>query len=391
MIAAFRRWLGHSETRSAPSLEVLRTLSEDAENVTPYAAENLATVQACVSVVSGTIASLPAYLYRRSTPGRTEDQAHPLARLIAEGPNARQAWPDFVEWLAASTMLTGNALAELQRDANGAPVGLIPIPWHSVNVMQLPSGRIAYDVAETTKWPGTAGRIRRLFEDEVLHVRDRSDDGIVGRSRLSRAGRTVKAAISLNDHARALFDNGIYPSGALQLDGKLTQEQRNGLRSSIQEMFQGPKKAARFMILDQGVKWEGISISPEDAELLASRKFAVEELCRVFNVPPPLVQDYARNTFTNAATAGRWFAQFTLSPLIRKIEAAFARQVISAEDRATRFLEIDMSGLLRGDYEARWQAHKIAVETGILSVNEVREVEGWNPAPERLPDPAGAV
>jgi HK97 family phage portal protein len=390
MIASLRRWLGQSETRSAPSLEALRALGEDMETVTPYAAENLATVQACVSVVSGTVASLPSYLYRRTPTGRIEDTAHPLARLIASGPNLRQSWPDFIEWLCASTMLSGNALAELQTDTNGAPVALIPIPWHTVNVMELPSGRIAYDVAETTKWPGTAGRIRRLFEDEVLHVRDRSDDGVIGRSRLSRAGRTVKSAISLNEHARALFENGIYPSGALQLDGKLAPEQLRALRAALEQNFQGPKKAARFLILDQGVKWQGISISPEDAELLASRKFAVEELCRVFNVPPPLVQDYARNTFTNAATAGRWFAQFTLSPLIRKIEAAFSRQVIGAADRATRFLEIDMSGLLRGDYEARWQAHKIAVDAGILTVNEVREVEGWNPIEAQPVAPGGA-
>lgn len=389
MMSAIRRFLARSETRSNPSLEVLRALHEDTSGITPYAAENLATVQACVSVVAGTIASLPAYLYRRAPKGRMEDASHPIAQLIANGANSRQSWPDFVEWLSASTMLAGNALAEIRRDAAGTVLELIPIPWHAVNVMELPSGRIAYDVAETTKWPGTAGRIRRLFEDEVLHVRDRTDDGLIGRSRLSRTARTIKSAINLNDHAAALFENGVYPSGALLMDGKITPEQRQHLRSTIEQTFQGPKKAARFLILDQGVKWEGISISPEDAELLESRKFAVEELCRVFNVPPPLVQDYSRNTFTNAATAGRWFAQFTLSPLIRKIEAAFARQVIGAADRSSAFLEIDMSGLLRGDYEARWQAHKIAVDAGILTPDEIRETEGWNPLPADKAPPGG--
>lgn len=131
------------------------------------------------------------------------------------------------------------------------------------------------------------------------------------------------------------------------------------------------------MILDGGMTWKAAQISPEDAELLETRKFGTEEICRLFQVPPPLVQDYSHNTFTNSETAGRWFAMFTLAPWARKIEAEFARTVFGASGGYE--LELDLSGFLRGDPATRWNAHKIAIETGVLDADEVRQVEGWNP------------
>jgi HK97 family phage portal protein len=137
------------------------------------------------------------------------------------------------------------------------------------------------------------------------------------------------------------------------------------------------------MLLDGGLKFEPYQISPEDAELLASRKFAVEEICRLFQVPPPLIQDYSHNTFTNSETAGRWFAQFTLAPWARKIEAEFRRALFAANSGLE--LEIDLSGFLRGDPQTRWAAHKIAVEAGILDADEIREIEGFNPRGAAVP------
>ncbi|MCX7373036.1 MAG: phage portal protein, partial [Alphaproteobacteria bacterium] len=150
------------------------------------------------------------------------------------------------------------------------------------------------------------------------------------------------------------------------------------LREQLSQSFAGPGNARKVLILEQGASWQPLSVSPEDAEVLASRRFTVEELCRLFQVPPPIVQDLSHGTFTNSREAGRWFAQFTLSPWCRKIEAEFARSVFT--DPAMS-LEIDMSALMRGDAETRWQSHKIAVDAGILDPNEVREIEGFNPRP----------
>jgi HK97 family phage portal protein len=208
-------------------------------------------------------------------------------------------------------------------------------------------------------------------------LKDRSDDGLLGRSRLSRAPDVIVNATSLQDFTVNGWQNGVTPSGAIEVESSLTEPQFKRLRSQIDSRHAGTGNAKRVMLLDNKATWKSISVSPEAAEVLLSRRFAVEELARVFGVPPPLVQDYTRNTFTNATTAGLWFASFTLIPWIRKIEAEFSRSVFGSSSGYS--LEIDMSGLTRGDFSARWAAYQIAIDKGILTVNEVREAEGYNP------------
>jgi len=345
------------------------------------AAENLSTVLACVAAIASAIASLPAFVFRRATAGRTIAEGHPLMRLVREGPNPHQSWPNWCEWTMASVLLRGNALSQVVVDGAGRIEALVPIPWDCVSVQRLPSGRLAFDVVAFTGPFGATGRPRRLLEGEVLHLKDRSDDGLVGKSRLQRAAAVLSAGLSLQDFANALWENGAFPSGALELDGHLGEEAYNQLKTNFRDSFSGTKNAAKAMILDQGVKWKSIAIAPEDAEVLASRRFSTEELARVFNVPPPIIGDLSHGTFTNAETAGRWFAQHTLAPWIRKFEAEVSRSVFAAGERATHALELDLSGFLRGDPETRWRSHQIAIATGVLSPNEVREVEGFNPRP----------
>lgn len=359
--------------------------------INPRASENLSTVLACVGAVSSAIASLPAFVYRRLDRGREIDERHPLAVLITNGPNSHQSWPDFVEWLVASVLLRGNGLVEIVTDTRGAVVELRPIPWEWASVQLLPSGRLAYDITELTHINGGTGRPRRLLQGEVLHLRDRSDDGIIGRSRLQRAAAVVQAGLSIQEFANALYQNGVNPSGALEMEGKLADDQRKLLADAFRASFAGPTKAAKALVLDQGMSWKQISISPEDAEFLASRRFTVEELCRLFNVPPPIAGDLSHGTFANTETLVRLFATNTLTPWCRKIESEFQRTVFSAATRSTHRLELDLSGLLRGDPAQRWQAWQIAVSNKILDADEIREEEGWNPRGKVAQTTAGAI
>ena len=347
--------------------------------VNPRLAENLSTVLACIGAISSAMASLPAYIYRRLERGREIDENHPIARLIAMGANQHQTWADFVEWLLASVLLRGNGLAEIITDARGAVIELRPIPWEWCSLQLLPNGRLAYDVVELTHLYGGTGRPRRLLQHEVMHLRDRSDDGLVGRSRLQRAASVVSTGISMQTFADSMYKNGINPSGAIELEQKLTPEQRENLRERFSELHAGPAKAAKALILDQAMKWKQISVSPEDAEFLASRKFSVEELARLYNVPPPIIGALEHGTFSNTETLIRFFATNTLTPWVRKLESEFTRSVFSAASRSSHKLELDLSGLLRGDPTARWASWKIAVEAKILDTDEIREEEGWNP------------
>lgn len=361
---------------SSPSWAAVGQMLGTGPAVNERVAENFATVTACVNAISGALAMAPANIYRRSGAGRVEVFDHPVRTLIEAGPNELQTWPDMVEAHVASTLLAGNGLIEIERD--GAQiVRMKHIPWSWVSPLLAPSGRLVYDVTEQTGLYGATGRVRRLLAGDVVHLRDRSDDGILGRSRLSRSPGTIAAALQGNEFAQAFLANGAQPSGAITSDATISATTMDGLRKQFDERHAGAGKAGRVLVLSDGLTFTPFQISPEDAELLGSRKFSVEEVCRLFQVPPPIVQDYSNNTFTNSEAAGRWFAQFTLGPLARKIETAFSRALFP--EGSGLELELDLSSFLRGDPQTRWAAHKIAVDAGILDADEVREIEGFNP------------
>ena len=331
--------------------------------------ENLSTVLACVGATASALAYVPVLIYRIEGDARVEVLSHPVRRMWRNGATENMTWPDFMEHMVASALLMGNGLATIERDARGQLASLTWVPWGMVTVQYLRSGRLAYDVTDGR------GGMRRYLASEVLHLRDRTDDGLVGRSRLSRAADTVAGVVASNAFARIFLERGAQPSGTISHEGHFTLDQRNDIRESFTRRHVGVSNAGTVLLLDGGLKWQAMSISPEDAELLDSRKFGVEEICRLFQVPPPLVQDYSHNTFTNSETAGRWFAQFTLAAWARKIEAEFARTVLTSNVE----MELDLSGFLRGDPQTRWANHKIAIDAGVLDTDEVRQVEGWNP------------
>lgn len=338
-------------------------------------AENLSTVSACVQAIAGSLATLPAFVYRRDGDGRIEVPNHPVARLL-QAPNPRQSWPDFCEWLLGQALLHGNGLAAIESDSRGQPTALIPIPWPNVQVVLLPGGRLAFDVIQYyTPWGGS-GAPRRYLDSEVLHLKDRSDDGWLGRSRISRAPDVLAAAIGLQTYSAAIWENAATPSGMVTLPPNVDRAEISRIETWFESRYSGATNAKRPLFMTSDTKYTPMSVSPEDAEVLSSRRFSGEELARLYGVPPPIIGDLSHGTFTNSETAGRWFAQFTLAPWARKIEAEFARCLFS--DPAYG-MEIDLSGLMRGDFAARWVANVAAVGAGILTKDEVREIEGFNP------------
>ena len=340
------------------------------------AAENLSTILACVNAISSALASVPSRVYRTTPGGRAEVPDHPVSKLIRLGPNPQQTWADWIEWTFAQALLHGNALSMILTDGAGRITGLRPIPWGRCQLSLLPSGRIGYEVTAFVGPWGMLGTPRRFLDDEVLHLRDRSDDGWIGRSRLARAPQVLDAGLGLQSYTSAVWRNNATPGGALTHPGKLNADAKAFLREQFNDLHSGPANARRMAILDEGMKFEGFSVSPEDAEVLASRLFTVSELCRLYQVPPPIVQSFENNSFTSAETAAKWFSQLSLTPWAKKLESVFAKTIF-ADDGC--HLEIDLSGLMRGDYAARWAAYSVAIQNKILTTNEIREIEGFNP------------
>lgn len=345
-------------------------------------AENVATVIACIQAISSAMASLPAFVFRREESGRAIDDAHALAQIIRNGANDRQSWPDFIEWIVAQALAHGNGLAEIVADRGGQVIELRPIPWPNVTAVLLPNKRLAFDVSDVEARYGGTGKVRRLLADDVLHLRDRSDDGVLGRARLSRCAPPIRTALTQEAFGELLYENQASPSGIISMEGDIPEEDFVRLQEMIKQNWAGPRHAGKIGLMTGAAKFTPITVTPESLEFLAARRFSTEEIARLYQVPPPIVGIWDHSTFTNSETAGRWFAQFCLAPWIRKLEEAFRRDVFSEASRATHEIEFDMTGFLRGDAEARWKAHEIAVKNQILTANEVREVEGWNPRPE---------
>ncbi len=349
------------ETRSGdpswPALSGMTSVSGLLAN--PRVAEGVGAVTAAINAISTSVGALPAYVYRRNAEGRELDDGHALAGLIRRGPNPRKYGRLLERMLRNACCLA--RLSRSQNDARGRVIGLLPIPWWNVSVTLLETGRLCYDVTPINSVYGGAGERRRLLASEVIHLRDASDDGLVGKSRLQRAPDVIALAVAVNEFANSIHTNSGNPSGVVKTDQKLAADAFERLAAQLRGNYGGSANAGKILLLDQGLEWKPMSITPEDAELLESRRFAVVEAARLFNVPPPLIQDYSHNTFTNSEQANRWFATNTLTPWIRKIECEFARSVLPS----SRELEIDLSALLRGDPAERWKCYDVALKNGV--------------------------
>jgi HK97 family phage portal protein len=372
------------ERRSASSWDLMRGIGFETEAgvaVSPILAENLSAVYAAVQCISESVASLPLNVFRKVGDGvKNLDPQHPVARLF-QSPNDIQTGNELIEQLLALCLLRGNAYAEIIRDGRGAPVELIPLHPDCVAVLRIPgTRRIVYDYSD----PITGGT-RRLLAEQVFHLRDRSDDGVVGKSRLQRAREGIGTAIAVERFAANTFRNGARLSGVLTHPGVVGDEALKRVKDSVVANFSGVDKAAGIMILEEGLKWESISVSPQDAELLASRRFGVESVARVFRVPLPLLQDISNGSYSNVVELNRMFATYTLTPWIVRFEKTIERDLLSEDGRRTHTVEIDQDDLLRGDMLARWQSYRIMREIGGASANEIRAWEKIN----RRTDPGG--
>ncbi len=375
----------HAEKRSADgSWDRMVGLGDSTANffVSAHFAENLSAVFACVQVISETVATLPLVVYRLAGDGvRTALPSHPVARLFSGEPNTLQTPPEFIETVTAHCLLRGNAYAEIIFDNRGAPAELIPLHPDYVAVVRFAgTRRIAYDYSD----PNTGGT-RRLLAEEILHLKDRSDDGIVGKSRLQRARESFGTAMATEHHAASTFRNGATLSGVLQHPEAIGEEASERLRSSFEQLHKGSHNAGRIAVLEEGVKWQATSVAPEDAELLASRKFGVETIARIFRVPLPVIGDLSGGNYSNAVEMNRWFAIHTIRAWATKWERAIERSLLSEQGRLTTEVEFDMDELTRGDLLVRWQAYRIMREIGGATANEIRAWEKIN----RRTDPGG--
>lgn len=339
--------------------------------VSPGNAETISTVFSCVQSIAETIGGLPLLLYRNGANGDRERAAdHPLYRVLHDAPNERQTALEFREQLTAHVLLWGNGYAEIHSDAAGNVTALEPIHPRNVTVLRLPSGRIRYDVAD----PDT-GRVRPLLADEVLHLKDRTDNGIVGKSRIQVAREMLGGVLAAQEHGSATFANGARLSGVLKTPNVLDAASATRIGDSWRSQFSGSANSGKVAVLENGLEYQQLSMSMEDAQWLESRQFSVEEVCRIFRVPPVLVADLRHANFSNSVEMNRWFVTHTLRRWLTMWEEGAERALLGPIARTRYFIEHNVEGLLRGDSKGRAEFYGAGIKDGWLLRSEARRLE----------------
>ena len=354
------------------------TLAEfsDRYAVGTAAALSLSAVWACVNLLSGTIASLPLMVYRDKGAKRVVADDHPLFYMLHDSPNADQTAVDFWDFVAATIELRGNGYAEIKRNGGGRPFALgVPFPPELVEVKRLESGRLEYRANDN-------GEVRVFPQERMLHIRGFGGNPLGGLSTLTFARRTMASALVTEAAARSTFGNGIRTNGAFVSEHPLTKEQMAEVDETLTEKYAGAMNAGRPLILNHGMKYEAISMNPEDAQMLESRSFSVEDICRFFGVPPFMVGHTQKTTSwgTGLEQQTLGFQKFTLRRRLKRIEMALEKQLLTPADRSAGVtIEFNIDGLLRGDSASRAASYKTGIQNGYYTINEVRAWENLPP------------
>jgi len=332
--------------------------------VTPTTAESLSTVASCVSAISETIGSLPLHLYKRTETGRERISDHSLAKALHDAPNERQSALEFRELMTANMLLRGNAYAKIIRGNDGQVKQLLPITPDRVTVLDLSNGRLGYEVVNDD------GKVEKYTQDEIFHLRHRSDDGVLGVSPITRSKAVVELALAERDHGVETFRNGSKLLGVLTAPGNLNTDQRRRIAESWKAY-----KAGGTPVLDGGMDYKTVSMTLEDAEWIAARQLSVEEVCRLFRVPPTIVGDLRHGNYSNTSELFRQFVTLSLRRHLLAWEQAISRQLLTEAGRRIYFAEHSLEGLLRGDSTTRASFYHQAITDGWMLIDEVRQLE----------------
>ena len=337
--------------------------------IDPESALRSTVILACVRVLSSSVAGLPLHLYRRTGDGGKEiARENPLYRVLHDRPNSWQTSYEWREQLMLHLLTHGNAFIEIA--GAGANTELIVLHPSRMKVERMENGRLRYTYREDK------GGQTVYSQDAIMHLRWMSDDGVNGMVPVELARDAIGLARALEIHGATFFGNGARPGVVLTTDQVLSPETAENTRNQWERKHRGPDQSHRTAILQGGLKIAELGGNNQEAQFLDSRRFAVEECCRLYGVPPHLVGDLSRSSFSNIEQQSLDYVQNGLMPWLRRIESAIARDLLMDD---TLFAEFDTRGALRADAAGRASYYNAMWNLGVLSVNEIRAAENLNP------------
>ena len=389
----FLEWLGISP-RDKPDLPMIEDNVRDSgqtfvfgradsgERVDEKSAMQIATVYACVRLLAETVAGLPLHLYISKDGGSAKEKAtdHPLYKLLYRQPNPEMTSFSFREVMMTHLLLWGNCYAQIIRDGKNGVLGLYPLLPENVEVDRDEKGQIFYIYhAYTDEKPGENNRDIYFRRDEIFHVPGLGFNGLVGFSPIAMMKNALGTTLAVEKYGSSFFKNGAQPSGVLEHPGVLKDPSK--IRENWSAVYGGANNAHKVAVLEEGMQYKAISLPPEDSQFLSTRQFGVTEICRIFRVPPHMVQNMEHATFSNIEHQSIDFVVHTLTPWLVRFEQAIIKDLLLPDEQEDYFPKFNVDGLLRGDYQSRMQGYATGISNGFLSPNDIHRLENWDLIP----------
>ena len=351
------------------------------QTVNERTALQVTAVYACVRILAESIAGLPLHVYRYKDRGKEMVPEHPLYPLLHDEPNPEMTSFIFRETLMGHLLLYGNAYAQIIRDGYGRVKWLYPLLPERMDVNRDKDGQLVYTYTRYLDDFGGKKRYEqvKLRPEEVLHIPGLGYDGLIGYSPIAMAKNAIGMSMAAEEYGSTFFANGATPSGLLEHPGVVKDPEK--LRQSWHAQFSG-KNSHNVAVLEEGMTYKPMSISPNEAQFLETRKFQIDEIARIFRVPPHMVGDLEKSSFSNIEQQSLEFVKYTLNPWVIRWEQALHKALLLPGEKQHYFIKFNVDGLLRGDYQSRMNGYAVGRQNGWLSANDIREMENLNPISE---------
>ena len=340
-------------------------------------------VYACVRILAEAIASLPLHVYKyQDDGGKKLVHDHPLYYLLHDEPNPEMTSFVFRETLMSHLLIWGNAYAQIIRDGAGRVLGLYPLLPDKMEVQRDDRGNIYYVYSRNSDENPMFkeyGNIKLKAED-VLHIPGLGFDGLIGYSPIAMAKNAVGMTLACEEYGASFFANGANPGGVLEHPGVLKDPSK--VRESWNSVYRGVNNAHKIAVLEEGMKYQQIGIPPEEAQFLETRKFQINEIARLYRIPPHMVGDLDKSSFSNIEQQSLEFVKYTLDPWVIRWEQSLQRSLFLPGEKGKYFIKLNVDGLLRGDYQSRMNGYAVGRQNGWFSANDIREMENMNPIPD---------
>ena len=340
-------------------------------------------VYACVRILAEAVASLPLHVYEyQDDGGKKLVHDHPLYYLLHDEPNPEMTSFVFRETLMSHLLIWGNAYAQIIRDGAGRVLGLYPLLPDNMEVQRDDKRNIYYVYSRNSDENPTFkeyGNIKLKAED-VLHIPGLGFDGLIGYSPIAMAKNAVGMTLACEEYGASFFANGANPGGVLEHPGVLKDPSK--VRESWNSVYRGVSNAHKIAVLEEGMKYQQIGIPPEEAQFLETRKFQINEIARLYRIPPHMVGDLDKSSFSNIEQQSLEFVKYTLDPWVIRWEQSLQRSLLLLGEKGKYFIKLNVDGLLRGDYQSRMNGYAVGRQNGWFSANDIREMENMNPIPD---------